>query len=829
MSGPTGQGDTLGLGWSESEEGDPEPAETAGVPALLGNRYEPREELGRGGMGLVWRAWDRVLQRTVAVKMLAGTDPRSTAAARFAEEAQVSAQLQHPGIVPIHDYGVLEDGRMWFVMKEVRGRTLRQLVYDVHDAWRRGSPSTRDGFTLRRLIDAFHRVCETVGYAHDRGVVHRDLKPENIMIGAYGEVLVLDWGLAHVPATGAVPDEDCDGPVRAASSRLTKAGVVAGTPAYMSPEQARGAAGDVGPTADVYALGATLYDVLAERPPHLARSAHELIARVAYGNVELRPPSEVTQGPPVDPELDRICLRALAHVPEDRHADAATLGREVAAWLDGARKRERAMALVVEARDLLAQRDDAAREAAALAQRAGAAREAVRATAPDEDKVAVWSLEDAASAARARRRTTEDHAVQRLRSALTHAPDLAEAHAELAQVLHGRHVRLEHARRHEDVASVALELEAHDRAGRFAAYLQGTGAVTLITEPPGATVQLFRYTEHRRRLVPTFVRELGRTPLVEAPLPMGRYLLVLEHPETEPTRYPVAIGRLEHWDGVPPGGRVPEPVPLPRRGAIGPDDCYVPAGWFVSGEDESELRLWCAGFVARRFPVTVGAYVAYLNDLLDEGDAEGAARAEPRLPDSAEPFFGRLGGRFTGIRSDRSDAYWDIVPRDLEAPATSIDFPQAVRYTEWLSAREGLGWRLPMSLEWQKAARGVDGRLYPWGDHLEPPWCRMKATCFPRMFTTVHAHPVDQSPYGLRGMAGNTSDWVGDPGTVEVEHQRVRIAPGPATQRFTVGGSYVSGPIFCKATPRRTWHPNDRNPCWGFRVVRGLAEKISAR
>jgi serine/threonine protein kinase len=215
-------------------------------PAL--DRYEFHEELGRGGMGIVVRAIDRELQREVAIKVLNARTPGL--ADRLRQEARILGRLEHPGIVPIHDIGTLPDGRLFYVMKLVRGERLD------HHAVRTIALTAR-----LRIID---RLCDAVAFAHAHGVIHRDLKPQNVMIGAFGEVLVLDWGVAKVRDRTAPTGASDPGPVG------TEHGAVLGTPGYMAPEQAAGEA-HVDERADVYAVGAMLRFLVPD-PPRAVRA-----------------------------------------------------------------------------------------------------------------------------------------------------------------------------------------------------------------------------------------------------------------------------------------------------------------------------------------------------------------------------------------------------------------------------------------------------------------------------------------------------------------------------------------------------------------------------
>ena len=236
-------------------------------PDLSGTRYEVRGVLGRGGMSTVYRAFDRELQREVAVKVMA-PDAEGTVA-RLRTEARVLARLEHPGLVPVHDLGTLADGRLFYVMRLVRGKRL-----DEH---------ARQERSLAALLRLFERVCEAVAFAHAQGVLHRDLKPANVMVGPFGEVLVLDWGLAKLvgelpagatPAAPAATAEDAaaltalaDAPTR------TRRGTVLGTPGFMAPEQARGEVDALDQRADVYALGAMLRFLIETRERDAPRAA----------------------------------------------------------------------------------------------------------------------------------------------------------------------------------------------------------------------------------------------------------------------------------------------------------------------------------------------------------------------------------------------------------------------------------------------------------------------------------------------------------------------------------------------------------------------------
>ena len=284
------------------------------APDVCGTRYELVEAIGRGGMGTVYLARDRELDRQVALKVLDVGPDDAAARGRLAQEARIIARLEHPGIVPVHDSGVLPDGRLYYAMKLVRGRRLDEP----------GSCSA----ALAERLRVFLKVCDAVAFAHAHGVIHRDVKPQNIMLGAFGEVLVMDWGVAReVRAAQQPPVGGVD--VRQGSSPQTAHGTVLGTPGYMAPEQARGDVGAIDERTDVYGLGGVLYFLLTGRGP-----VHEEQRDVEPAPVP-RPPRWSDRSIPRP--LEAVCLKALAADPPSRYGNVPALAGDVANFLSGDR------------------------------------------------------------------------------------------------------------------------------------------------------------------------------------------------------------------------------------------------------------------------------------------------------------------------------------------------------------------------------------------------------------------------------------------------------------------------------------------------------------
>lgn len=763
-------------------------------------RYAVDEELARGGVGCIHVVRDRELMRTLVMKTLIdGSAVSDYVLQKFVEEAQITAQLEHPNIVPVHDFGYFSGGEVFFTMKLVQGRTLKDIVKKL----RAGDAQTAREFTRTRLLTIFQQVCMAIGFAHSRGVIHRDIKPSNVMVGDYGETLVLDWGVAKVLGRAEAEGAERVSTSRSQSADATMMGLVTGTPAYMPPEQAAGKVDRVDARSDIYSLGALLYEILAWRPPFRGRTFKDILKAVI--TQPPTPPSERNPGHPVSPALEAICLKCLQKRPRERYQSVREITVDLERYLAGVEDLDRRSRLSEEKLAEGMERVDGFQRSRAELEDA---REAlfelewrVEGHAPLEEKRLLWARQAAVAEAELRMHQQFSAAVQSLMAAVGFDPQNDAASNELARLYW---IKLREAETAADDGGTIYYrglVEAHNR-GLLDEQLRGEGRLVVRTEPPGARVSAARYMEVDLQQTTLMDEPLGVTPLNNVPLAEGDWLLTIELDGHRPTLYPVRVERGELLDI---GAR------CFTEADIGPHFLYVPGGPFVMGGDPActsarhRRKVKVGDLFVARYPVTCGEYLAFVQAL----DAERPDEAQARVP--------RLKAQSGFLWTRGPDGRLRMPPVDSEGlrwqphwPVLGVSYDDALAFCDWYSRVSGTAVRLPTEAEWEKAGRGTDGRLYPWGNRFDALFCKMAGSRPGRPSPEcVGQFPTDCSPYGVLDLAGCVSEYCDSP-----------FAADPAV-RVLKGGNYgTTTDVGCRVTHREAVARDVPDLRAGFRLVR---------
>ena len=767
----------------------------------LGMRYAYQNELGRGGQGTIISAFDRDVGRIVALKVLREDASKTmNLLERFLGEAQVTGQLEHPNIVPVHGMGRLPNGTVFYTMKRVEGRSLDQVLRGI----RKADPEIASRYNRMKLLSILQQVCQGMEYAHARGVIHRDLKPANIMLGDFGEVLILDWGLAKVigQGEGLAPEMEEERELELVelsegAQLKTRDGYVQGTPPFMAPEQAKNERDRIGPWSDVYALGGILYQILTQKLHFHGKNPRDVMIRCV--EEDPIPPRERAPQLRVDEELNDICMRALCRDPEERYRSARALSEEIAAFLEGTKRRESAQKRVVEGRKAMEVYHASRLEMDRLREEVHKALSDLRGWEQVEEKAPAWELEDRAEEA------GREVAVAFLKTeglfeqALAYDEHNEAARAGLAALYWTRFRDAEARRDMADQIYYEGLIRRYDD-GRYVERLRGDGLMSVSSQPASAEVWIYRFVERNRIKKAAEPRLLGKTPVKDVPVSMGSYLLVLRRDGFRDTRFPVLMGRGETR-------RIR--IQLLDEKAAPRNMVFVPAGSFVLGGDVNAPGSWPRSlkqvddFLISRFPVSVGEYLQFVRSVGD-AESEAAQAAVPRAHPGGPPAW-PVGsdGHFSLPEGEGPGGRLDI-----RRTVGGVDVAAARAYAAWKTGRdEGVTYRLPNEVEWEKAARGADGRFFPWGDRFDPTFCKMRLSrSGPPRPEAIGTYTVDASPYDARDMAGTCREWT----LTDAEDDTTAVIRG---------GSWLSPAEDCRAARRCPEAADYRNIDVGFRLV----------
>lgn len=769
-------------------------------------KYDFSEILGKGGMGQVLLVTDNDIRRHVAMKLLLPQHRKNPdLVERFLDEVQIAGQLEHPNIPPIYDMGSV-DSEPFFTMRLVEGDTL----LDVLNRLRANDKETEEEYTLVRRLQIFQQLCLAMAYTHDKGVLHRDLKPANVMIGEFGEVLIMDWGLAMLIA--AVPDVKNRSRGRSNTGRVTTTRIgfgdttsnsINGTPAYMSPEQAKGQNDLLSPRSDIYSLGAMLYELLCLQVPLRGKTTLETMLLV--GSKMPKPPSEVAEaaGLTVPASFDDICMKALAKDPKDRYESALAFAEEVQTYIDGSRERERRQKEVADhiARGydltrsffkIRASVEQTRRERAKLKKK-------IPSYAPLEEKKVLWEYDERLDTLEQDRARYYEAAHDIFDAALGIDPEDHRAREAKADLFWEYFVAAEERGDREGARHFKARVEAfHD--GKYEQRLNHAGTLYLKFSKTPDSLSITTREEKDYVLVKTSKRGLDPATRSLGDLKPGHYILKAKKKGQATLRMPLFLKRAEDL--------VLEPSFYPES--------YVPEGFvlvyggrgILGGDSDAPSSLprtenLSKDFLLGKYPVSAAEYLDFVNAVARH-DAGQALSKVPRMKANSEPLWKpESNGLFVLENQMFQGLKWNP-----KWPIFGLSYGDAVGYCHWKSKLEKKAYRLPTELEWEWAARGPAGLLFPWGRRFEANFCKMKLSRkgYP-MPESIGAFSTDTSPFGIRDMAGGVHEWC----TSEFDEERAMVV--------LRGGAWVSKGVRCRGAARIGDQPYDRHVSYGFRMA----------
>ncbi|NLF93746.1 MAG: SUMF1/EgtB/PvdO family nonheme iron enzyme [Oligosphaeraceae bacterium] len=805
-----------------------------------GPDFSNMAEIGAGGVGIVQGATDPALGRLVAVKILRPEYRFSRDhIERMLREARATAQLEHPNIVPLHSLGLDKKYGVYFTMKYLQGDTLRNILRQIAE----GNPPYLKEYSRAKLIIIFIKACQGVSYAHSKGVLHRDLKPENILVGKYGEVTVIDWGLVRrmnplgqaldigddsgVERENRVSGQSIELDAKQKERNLTEDSFITGTPRYMAPEQAVGWNSKLDHRCDIYSMGVILYEILTGSNPfeHL-RNDVEILQAVSAG--EFTPPRQLRGiGKSISPEWEAICLKAMQVYPEQRYQTITDLihdlynvqaEREItsyrANWYQRLYKRIKRNPLKIAVLIGAAMAAMASIISVLLLDYANYRQNIILAKAYNErgkqslqelaqlleyqerlhysqllftytgySEAANSKIEEKESAIiteydQAYLLLTEMSAISRrfpevisLQSKIIHDRlQFAMSYHRFAEI--DRWLNLARKAYGENFANCPADLRSF--LEQVVYFRQGNCELRIMTQPPGAAVSIHPIVENPAAKtldvsstplpLPALSRASGRFQLSQ-----GNYLLKFILPDRPEVLYPL---KLQYGQNLQLEVFLPAKTP--------PGMAYIPAGSCLLGGAASlsthPRQVELAGFFISISEVTFAEYLRFWLSLEEESQRYLHYSRVHLQPGSLSPreAWSPDGTLLEGLSP--------------EMPVVGISAESAMAYCDWLSRELGLPCRLPNADEWEKAARGVDGRLYPWGNFFEPSFAftrdNLEAVQKFGRWAQPRQFPRDVSIYGVYDLAGNVREWTASTFDDSMRSYQIKGSSGVSSQRF---------------------------------------------
>lgn len=645
----------------------------------------------------------------------------------------------------------------------------------------------------------------------------------------------------------SVSSEELIGMKLSTISQRSSHNAIAGTLDYMSPEQLRGDLEATSYRSDVYGLGVVLYELLVGHPPfklsqqEMKLSLQEKLQRGL--SLRLEDLSWPADGIAIPDELKALCISALQ--PDDtlRLSSAEALSQALTDYLDGVGRREKGLEKVSVAEALFERVLHIREEARSLSARGELLSEGFTESDSEEVKRSSWRLLDEAKELNAEAEMLEFQAERTLYDALLFDDQLSEAHTLLAlraqrehRVAEASGQRVE-ARRQRSIIQSHLPHVRSSEARRLRAYLTEEALVSFEVSAPKASeirVSAQPYLERDRRLILGETEDWGSGPSVTRNAPLGRYLVTVRADGYETMRYPIIVERERGWSADHPDESSRRPIPLLEVGRLPKGLRYVPEGWFYAGGDplvsnsvDQKRRLWLSGFAMAERHVTHREYLQFLQALCDRGEEERAYHLRPRLRDEeGEGLYRFASGQVSLIENEFAQLDW---------PANYTDYESALAYTAWRSEESGLSYRLPADMEWEKVARNVDGRPFPWGDYFDPSFAHMRLSLSTPQPSTPFAWDADQSAWGHYALSGSMRDWTCTTFKTPFpyEHHSVVAAPTEidisnlSDDRVVRGGSWKTQEGNCRVAFRFVATPVYRDDDGSFRLALSADQLIT--